>query len=169
MNDMCGIESRRNALRNPFGVDVIARQPFPRVAAAQQPWATLFKPFGLSLMTQSAMVRADPMSQDVPSKRPPKKASLLVAFILVLVIVHFLFDLAFPIVFIYDMKSLARFLLSDTSYYVWLCQPLFIAACLFVAKNNSRVCKRLVYTDIGLSVLQPMNVFLLYVMADKIG
>jgi len=105
------------------------------------------------------------MSQDAPEK-PPKDSSPLIAFIFALVIVHFLFALAFPFVFIYEVKPLQPLLYG---FNIWLCQPVFIAICLMVVKSTSQVCRTLVYIDVGLSVLQQAIVCLLYAIADKIG
>ena len=87
-------------------------------------------------------------------------------FVFTLVIVHFLFTLAFPFVFIYEVKPLQPLFYG---FNIWLCQPVFIAICLMVVKSTSQVCRRLVYIDVGLSVLQQAIVFLLYAIADKIG
>ena len=105
------------------------------------------------------------MSQNT-SEKLPKDSSLLIAFISTLVIVHFLFTLAFPFVFIYEVKLLQPLLYG---FNIWLCQPVFIAICLIVVKSASQVCRTLVYIDVGLSVLQQAIVFLLYAIADKIG
>jgi hypothetical protein len=43
MNSTFGIEPNHTALRNPFGVEVVGEDLFPRVAAARQPWAVLFQ------------------------------------------------------------------------------------------------------------------------------
>lgn len=100
------------------------------------------------------------------SEKPPKDSSLLVVFVFTLVIVHFLFTLAFPFVFIYEVKPLQPLFYG---FNIWLCQPVFIAICLMVVKSTSQVCRTLVYIDVGLSVLQQAIVFLLYAIADKIG
>ncbi len=99
------------------------------------------------------------------SEKPLKDSSPLVAFILALVVVHFLFTLAFPLAFIYEVKPL----LSENAFNIWLCQPIFIAVCLVAVKSTSRVCRMLVYVDVGLSVLQKASIFLLYAIADRIG
>jgi hypothetical protein len=44
---MFGIEPTAEAIHNPFGVEPMVVERLPRVAAARQPWAILFKPFGL--------------------------------------------------------------------------------------------------------------------------
>jgi len=104
------------------------------------------------------------MSQNT-SEKPPKDSSLLVAFILILVTVHFSFTLAVPFAFIYEVKPL----LSENAFNIWLCQPLFIAIFLMVVKSTSNVCRMLVYIDVGLSVLQKASIFLLYAIAANIG
>jgi hypothetical protein len=105
------------------------------------------------------------MSQNTPDKLP-KDSSLLIGFILALVIVHFLFVLASPFVFIYEVKPL--YPLGYGSAF-WLCQPVLIAICLMVVKSTSQVCRTLVYIDVGRSVLQKASVLLLYAFVDKIG
>jgi hypothetical protein len=105
------------------------------------------------------------MSQST-SERPQKESYPLVAFIFVLVFVHFLYTLAVPFAFIYEVKLLP---LSDNAFNIWRCQPIFIAICLMIVKSTSRVCRMLVYVDVGLSVLQTASVFFLYAIADKIG
>jgi hypothetical protein len=107
------------------------------------------------------------MSQST-SEKPPKESSALVAFISILVIVHFLFTLAIPFAFIYEVKPLQP-LLSENAFNIWLCQPVFLAICLMVVKSTSRVCRMLVYVDVGLSILQKASIFLLYAIANKIG
>ncbi len=106
------------------------------------------------------------MSQNT-SEKPPKESSPLVAFISTLVIVHFLFTLAFPFAFIYEVKPILS--VFENAWDIWLCQPLFIAICLIVVKSTSQVCRMLVYIDVALSVLQQASIFLLYAIADKIG
>ena len=101
------------------------------------------------------------------SQKPSKQFSLLAAFILALVIVHFLFTLALPLAFICEVKPFLSF--SESAYHVWLCQPVFIALCLAALKSTSQVCRLLLYIDVGLSVLQPASIFLLYAIANKIG
>lgn len=96
---------------------------------------------------------------------PPKEPSLLVAFISVLVVVHFLFTLAVPIAFIYEIKLF----LSENAFYIWLSQPILIALCLAVVNSTSRACRMLLYIDVGLSLLQIGSVFFLYAIVDKIG
>jgi hypothetical protein len=101
------------------------------------------------------------------SEKPAKDFSLLAGFILALVVVHFLFILAFLFVFLYEVKPLLS--LSEKAWDFWLCQPIFIAICVIVARNTSRVFRTLVFIDLSLSVLQQASVFLLYAIADKIG
>jgi hypothetical protein len=105
------------------------------------------------------------MSQNT-SEKPPKESSRLVAFISILVIVHFLYTLALPIAFIYEIKFLP---FLESAYPVWLCQPVFIATCLWVLKSTSQLCKMLVWIDVGLSVLQPASIVFLYAIVEKIG
>jgi len=106
----------------------------------------------------------DSMSQNT-SEKPPKDSFPLVAFIVILVIGHFLFTLAVPCVFIYEVKP--PFI--ENAFDIWLCQPIFIAIFLMVVRSTSQACRRLVYIDVGLSVLQKASIFLLYAIADKIG
>jgi hypothetical protein len=94
--------------------------------------------------------------------------SLLAVSISILVTGHFLFTLALPFAFIYEVRLLKP-LLSDNVFDIWLCQPLLIAIYLVVVKNTSQACRKLVYVDVSLSVLQQASVFLLYAIADKIG
>lgn len=101
------------------------------------------------------------------TEKPPKEPSLLVAFILVLVIVHLLFTLVVPIAFIYEIRLLLSF--SEDAFYVWLSQPILIAICLKVVNSDSRRCRALLWVDVGLSLPQIASVFLLCAIADKIG
>ena len=106
------------------------------------------------------MGRLFPVSQRATiTEKPPKESYLLVAFISVLVVVHFLFSLAVPLAFIYNEKSLSH--LSENVFNIWLCQPIFLAAFLAVVRSKSHKCKVLVYIDVGVSVLQKMIIFLL--------
>jgi hypothetical protein len=43
-----GLHNSATPLKNPVGVFFVLWSSLPRVAAARQPWAILFKPFGLS-------------------------------------------------------------------------------------------------------------------------
>ena len=99
------------------------------------------------------------------AKSQPKEPALLVAVVSVLVIVHFLFMLAVPIAFIYEVK----FLQSEDAFHVWLCQPLVIAAFLTVINRRWQTCRVLVYIDLGISLLQIISILLLHAFADKIG
>lgn len=101
------------------------------------------------------------------AEKPPEKLSLLTAFIFVLVAVHFLAAIAFPVAFIYEWK----FLLSETgeiAFNVWLCQPVLIAVCLMISKRESVFRRTLLYIDIGLSVMQKASIFLLYALVGSI-
>ena len=104
---------------------------------------------------------ASPNNAKWRSEEPPS----FVAVVLVLVVVHFLFMLAVPIAFVYEVKL---FLFRD-GFYIWLCQPLFVAAFLTAINRRCKTCGILVYIDVSTSILQIASVFLLYALADKIG
>jgi hypothetical protein len=104
------------------------------------------------------------MSQNT-SKERPKEVARLLAFMLVLVILHFLYAFVVPVVFIYGQKPL----LSEYVFDIWICQPILLGICLLVTRSASRVCGILVYIDVGVSVLQKANILVLYAFVDKIG
>lgn len=101
------------------------------------------------------------------SEKPPRAFYPLAMFISILVAVHFLFTLAFPLAFIYEMKPFLLF--SENAWDIWVCQPLFIAIILVAVRSTSKICGMLVYIDVGVSVLQQASVVFLYEIVDKIG
>lgn len=84
----------------------------------------------------------------------------------VLVTVHLVVTIAVPILLIYEAAS-GKFL--QDVFYLWLRQPILVALCVFLTKSKSAMERRLVYADVGLSVLQIISINLLYAMVDHIG
>lgn len=115
-------------------------------------------------MDQPAEQATESTEHSVGGQGSPQVA--LTWVLAVLVSIHLAVTVAVPILFIYEAASGE---LLNGIFYFWLRQPILVALCVFLTKSESSMARKLVYADVGLSVLQIISINMLYALVEYIG